>query len=414
MLLEFTVKNFLSFKDEVTLSLYALKEVTGKEQYNLISVGGQPILKTAVIYGANASGKTNLIKAMNFMKSLVTSSVELNPQQEFDLDPFQLHTGTRNAPCEFEIVFVHQAIYYRYGVVIDQQRVQKEWLYYAPGAKEIKLFERKLHNNTYTFKLGKPFTEGQLIVDHQLVRENALFLAVVAKFNGTISRQILDWFTHHFQILFADFQQFQHLTIKLLKVPTNKEPLVNFMKATDTGIDDLILVTVADSEMVIAKHSVFNGAEQPIESLTWPLSHESEGTQKLFALSGPLLDTLRGGKTLVVDELDIHLHPMIMRFLLNLFHSPEENPQGAQLIFVIHDTHLLTSRFFRRDQIWFTQKDLYGATLLSSLAHYEWDENVSLTPPGKDAYQRIYFQGGYGAVPLTENWKGLQLGEHRG
>jgi len=282
MLLEFTVKNYLSFKDEVTLSLRAKDTVTGHEKYNTFLVGGQPILRTAVIYGANASGKSNLIKAMAFMRHFVVSSLERKKKKnkEIEVGSFKFNTDTVNAPSEFEIVFVHQDVYYRYGFVIDKQRVQKEWLYYAPGARELKLFERKFHQKAYLLKLGKPFTEGQLIADHQLVRENALFLAMVAKFNGTISRQIMDWFTHHFQILFADFQQFRHLSLKKLKDPADRENLTKFMKAADTGIEDLILVTVAGSEMVVAKHSVFNGSKQPIESLTWPLDQESGGDPK--------------------------------------------------------------------------------------------------------------------------------------
>jgi len=230
----------------------------------------------------------------------------------------------------------------------------------------------------------------------------------VAKFNGTISRPILDWFTHYFQILFADFQQFKSLTLKKLKDPADRENLVNFMKAADTGIEDLILVTVAGTEMVVAKHSVFNGAEQPTESLTWPLDQESAGTQKLFALSGPLLETLRGGKILVVDELDTHLHPLMMRFLANSFNSPENNPREAQLIFVVHDTHLLTSRFFRRDQIWFIEKDEFGVSDLYSLADSPWEIASDI-----EAYKRDYFQGRCGAVPVIEHFN-LFSGESYG
>jgi len=412
MLLEFTVKNYLSFKDEVTLSLYAQKWVTGHETYNLFSVGGQQILKTAVIYGANASGKSNLIKAIGFMKEFVVhSSVEQNLEQEINLDHFKLSTDTINSPSEFEIVFVYQDIYYRYGFIIDKNRVYKEWLYYAPGARELKLFERKFEKNTYTIKLGKNFKEGQLVADHQLTGEKALFLAVVAKFNGTISKPVMDWFIHDLQVLLADWQQFKGLTLKRLKDPIARESIAKFLKTADTGIEDLILVSLANTEWVVAKHSIFNASGEATEFLTWPVEHESEGTQKLLALSGHFLDTLTQGQTLVVDELDSKLHPMMMRFLINLFNSPGKNPQTAQLIFVTHDTNLLTRRFFRRDQIWLMQKDLYGASILSSLAHYEIDEKPLVYDI--EAYNRDYFQGKYGAVPFIDNGNPF-LGENNG
>ncbi len=404
MLLEFTVKNYLSFKDEVTLTLRARKTVTGHERYNTFMVGGEPILKTAVIYGANASGKSNLIKAIGFMKEFVVhSSVEQNLEKEINLNHFKLSTDTINSPSEFEIVFVYQDIYYRYGFVIDKHRIHKEWLYYAPGARELKLFERKFVKNTYTIKLGKNFKEGQLVADHQLTGEKALFLAVVAKFNGTISKPVMDWFSYDLQVLLADWQQFKGLTLKRLKDPIARENIAKFMKAADTGIEDLLLVTVAGTEIVVAKHSVFNeGSEQPIDSLTWPLDQESAGTQKLFALSGPFMETLTQGKTLIIDELDTNLHPVMMRFLVNLFNSPERNPREAQLVCVIHDTNLLTSRFFRTDQIWFIEKDVFGISDLYSLADSPWE-----LANDRDAYKQDYFQGKYGSVPVIEKFNFL-------
>lgn len=409
MLLEFTVKNYLSFKDEVTLSLRAKDTVTGHEKYNTFLVGGQPILRTAVIYGANASGKSNLIKAIGFMKEFVVhSSMEQNLEKEINLDYFKLSTDTINSPSEFEIVFVYQDIYYRYGFIIDKNRVYKEWLYYAPGARELKLFERKFVKNTYTIKLGRNFKEGQLVADHQLTGEKALFLAVVAKFNGTISKPVMDWFSYDLQVLLADWQQFKGLTLKRLKDPIARENIAKFMKAADTGIEDLILVSLANTEWVVAKHSIFNASGETTESLTWPVEHESEGTQKLLALSGHFLDTLTQGQTLVVDELDTHLHPLMMRFLVNLFNSPENNPQEAQLIFVVHDTHLLTSRFFRRDQICFIEKNEFGVSDLYSLADSPWEIASDI-----EAYKRDYFQGRCGAIPVIEHFN-LFSGESYG
>ena len=149
--------------------------------------------------------------------------------------------------------------------------------------------------------------------------------------------------------------------------------------------DELKQVLISKGKMLVTKHNVFNPAGTMTDSVLWSMQDESEGTQKLFALSAPLIETLEKGETLVVDELDSKLHPMIMRFIINLFHSTESNPNHAQLIFATHDTNLLSQRFFRRDQICFTEKDQYGSTDLYSLADYQWDEEEQ---PSENRYTR--------------------------
>ncbi len=424
MLLEFSVKNFLSFKNEVTLSLYASPEITAHERYNVFPIGGQQLLKTAVIYGANASGKTNLIKAMQFMKNFVVNSLELQSEKEIDIEPFKLNTDTVNLPSEFEVTFLVSDVYYRYGFVIDAKRVHHEWLYYALSEQEIRLFERKFDNETDTIALGENFPEGEPLVDNQqpkLTRERALFLAVVSQFNGTISRKVMDWFTNDFKVLFATQEDnFEEDSVKKLGNALYKQEILKFLQAADTAIEDIDLVKVkpqdisgnlpdalkqlivSKGKMLVTKHSVFNAVGLVTDSVLWRLEDESEGTQKLFALSAPLIETLKKGETLVVDELDSKLHPMIMRFIINLFHSTESNPNHAQLIFATHDTNLLSQRFFRRDQICFTEKDQYGSTDLYSLADYEWDEDEQ---PSENRYKSDYFKGKYGAIPFIGELK---------
>jgi len=430
MLLEFSVKNFLSFKNEVTLSMYASAEITEHERYNVFSVGGQHLLRTVVIYGANASGKTNLIKAMQFMKNFVINSLEF--QKEIDIEPFKLSTDRVNLPSEFEVTFVVSDVYYRYGFVIDAKRVHHEWLYYALSEQEIRLFERKFENETDTIVLGKNFPEGEPLVDNQqpkLTRERALFISVVSQFNGTISRKVMDWFTNDFKVLFATQEEtFEGVSVKKLDDALYKKEILKFLQAADTAIEDIDLVkvkpqdisghvpdklkqlVVSKGKMLVTKHNVFNTSGAVTDFVLWRMEDESEGTQKLFALSAPLIETLKKGETLVVDELDSKLHPMIMRFIINLFHSTESNPNHAQLIFATHDTNLLSQRFFRRDQICFTEKDQYGSTDLYSLADYQWDEDEL---PSENRYKSDYFKGKYGAIPFIGEFK-LVFGENDG
>jgi hypothetical protein len=429
MLLEFTVKNFLSFKDEVTLSLRARDTVTGHEEYNTFLLGGQPILKTVVIYGANASGKSNLIKAMAFMKQFVIGSLERKREKnrEIDIDSFKFNTGTLNAPSEFETVFVYQDIYYRYGFVLDKQRVHREWLYYAPAEKEIKLFERTFEKGSYTVKLGRTFKEGKLAVEKQATREDALLLAVVAQsVNGEISRTVMEWFTSDLNVLFATKEEtFEGFTYRKLGEPAFKHDIQRFLEAADTSVEDIELVKanaedipkglpeplrklVSNANLVVTKHTVRDGSGNVTGAVLLSLNEESEGTQKLFALSGPIIQTLRNGETLIVDELDSKLHPLMMRFLVNLFNSPERNPYHAQLVFVTHDTNLLTSRFFRTDQIWFIEKNAEGVSDLYSLVHSPWEIDGD-----NEAYRRDYFQGKYAAIPVIETFN-LFSGESHG
>jgi len=430
MLLEFSVKNYLSFKDEVTLSLRGREGVTGHEGDSTFDVAGEPILKSAVIYGANASGKSNLIKAMQFMRHFVlNSAIGEQSEAEIDVDHFKLAIEATRSPSRFEVIFVHEEIYYRYGFKLDNSRIHQEWLYYAPvtSVQEICLFIRKFQ----TVQFHASFDEGVFFVEpHEnnklkLVRETALLSSVVAQFNGKISRSLMRWFENEFNMLFSNKNitrifteeklrniEIQSRTPDLFEDSSKmfefKEKILGFLKVADTGIDDIGFYEFPEHSarrerrngFVVTTHKIYS-KDGKTNRIDWKMnSNESEGTQKLFALSAPIIDALEHGKTLVIDELDSKLHPFMMTFILNLFHSTEKNPKNAQLIFNTHDVNLLSKRFFRRDQIWFTEKNEYGATELYSLADFKdlTDEGIN-----NETFQNDYFQGRYGAVPLTGN-----------
>ncbi|EDN70308.1 conserved hypothetical protein [Beggiatoa sp. PS] len=435
MLLEFSVKNFLSIKDEVIFSLYASSEIKGHEKRNLIPVvEGQHILKTAVVYGANASGKSNLIKAMGFMGSVIANSLKLNPNEPIvssqNYPSFQLHSETAKMPVEMEISFLYQDVYYRYGFALDAHKIHREWLYSAPQENESLLFERRLEKGEYkytsdNFLIVKDFTKEHILPI------NTLLLAVLAKFTDSPARRVMEWMGNTFNVISSfDEETYEGFTYSKLDEEDYRTEILNFLKVADVGIEDVFLksVTVADlpndipkkwrkqlkqlvsteeAKRVVFQHSIFDDNGKVLGQKDWGQNHESAGTQKLFALSGPLIETLRNGEILVIDELDAKLHPMMMRFLLDLFHSPAHNPHGAQLIFATHDTQLLSPRFFRRDQVWFTEKNSYGATELYSLADFELEDAAD--------FSRDYFQGRYNAVPFIGDLrlfdKGVEHGE---
>jgi len=419
MLLEFSVKNFLSIKDEVILSLYASDEVKGHEKHNLIPVAERHILKTAVIYGANASGKSNVIKAMGFMCGVITNSLKLNPGEPIvpirDYPSFQLHSESAKAPLEMEVSFLYQDVYYRYGFALDAERIHREWLYSAPEESESLLYERWFEKASYQYKLSENLLIAKDFANDGTLPANTLLLAILAKFTDSPPRRVMEWMENAFNVIPNPDENFYKWdTYGKLDEEDYRADILNFLKVADVGIENVFVESLTatyltdgipeklrdkltqmitpGAKQVVFQHSIFedNGAVAGTEN--WGQNHESAGTQKLFALSGPLIETLKKGEVLVIDELDAKLHPMMMRFIIGLFHSQEQNPHDAQLIFATHDTQLLSPRFFRRDQIWFTEKTPYGSTELYSLADFDLDDKAD--------FSSDYFQGRYNAVPF--------------
>lgn len=405
MLIQFSVGNFLSFKDIVTFSLVASARKEHSETNLFIAKDKLKLLKSAVVYGANASGKSNLIRAMRFMRYFALNSSK--DEGKIKVTNFKLSSETENKPSLFEIIFIHESIRYRYGFQVDEEKVVREWLFYVPIRKETQLFVREGNN----FEIGTHFKEGKGI--EQRTRVNALFLSVVAQFNGEISLKILKWFKK-FRVISALTEfRFVPFTIEKLKDEAVRKEVLNFLKKADLGIEDIILeeteIKYEDmseedklrvgpdgklfSVQIQTSHQKFDNENKALTLVKFDLGkEESEGTKKFFAISGPFLDSLKNGYVLVVDELDTKLHPILIKFLVSLFNSAENNPLNAQLVFVSHNTNLFSRSMFRRDQIWLTEKNKYGATDLYSLVEYKVRNDAS--------FEKDYILGKYGAIPL--------------
>jgi uncharacterized protein len=424
MLIGFSVGNYKSFKETVTLSMVAssiTEDDRELDENNVFEINHRlKLLKSAAIYGANASGKSNLVAAVNFMKWFVlNSSKETQVSEAIDIEVFRLSTETEKEPSFFEIVFLLEGKNFRYGFEINSEQVVAEWLFQSDEDSEAMLFERDFDS----FRLDD-FPEGQGISDK--TRNNALFLSVVAQFNGKLSGKILLWFSKTLQLISGlQDRLYRKETLESFENDRHRHDIIEFIKKLDLGIAD---IQITNKPVFISQKTALyggsygslypnseskptvktvhrkydaDGKQTAIEIFDIE-KHESEGTNKLFALAGLLLDTLRTGKILFIDELDARLHLLITRELICLFNSNETNPHNAQLIFTTHDTNLLSSKAFRRDQIWFTEKDNKGATDLYSLVEYK---------VGKDAsFERDYIIGKYGAIPFVGNFKEL-LGE---
>ncbi len=436
MLIQFTVGNYRSFKDPVTLSMVAAnlkaKDETLDENNTFAATPKLRLLKSAALYGANASGKSNLVKALKFMRDFVINSArESQAGDRIPVEPFRLSTETENAPSFFEIVFLLEGVKYRYGFEVDAEKVHSEWLFYTPKTKEVELFSREDSEISYSagFKEGKDIDER--------TRKNALFLSVVSQFNGKLSLKLRERFM--FLDILSGLED-RDYSLTLLRLESKYElpgpkilPLIQKMdlaindliveKHTSTNPDTIKLLkdlqptktfgtfvrqkTWADfaressweqiqdslkKRVIKTSHTKFDAQKQAVAEVIFDLDgQESEGTKKLIASAGEFCTALWLGQTLIIDELDARLHPLITQSIIRLFNSPQNN-KGGQLIFTTHDTNLLSNNFLRRDQIWFTEKDKYGATDLYSLAEYKVRNDAS--------YEKNYIVGKYGAIPF--------------
>ncbi|AHJ30345.1 ATP-binding protein [Nodularia spumigena CS-584] len=424
MLIEFSIGNYRSFKDKVTFSMVAANIVAKDpkiDENNTFAVDDKlTLLKSAAIYGANASGKSNLAKAISFMKwFMINSSKETQSTEEIGVEPFRLSTETETEPSLFEIVFLLDGKKYRYGFEATQQRVISEWLFYVPNKRETRIFERNFEESTEIFNISKIFKGGGI---DSKTRHNALFLSVAAQFNVEIAEKILDWLTRKLKII-SGLDDISDYTVSYLAEGNdNRSDIIQLIKKLDLGIRE---ITVKETEIRlnslplpedtseelkkmivksgIVKATLIKTVHQKFDSQGNHISlelfdlyeHESEGTQKIVSIAGILVDTFKNGDVLIFDEFDARLHPLITKAIVEIFNSQETNYNNAQLIFITHDTNLLSNKLFRRDQIWFTEKNKYGATDLYSLVEYPIRNDAS--------FENDYIQGKYGAIPFIGN-----------
>ena len=394
MLIEFTVGNFRSFKEPVTLSMVAAKLTAKYPQIdisNTIRVDDDlTLLTSAAIYGANASGKSNLVKALEFMRLFVlNSSKESQADDPIDTIPFRLDPKAEHKPSFFETVFLLDDVPYRYGFEVTAEKVETEWLFNTPHGKEAKLFIREGSE----ISLSRAFKGGGSA--KTLTRTNALFLSVAAQFNSETAAKVLGWFKSINVISGLGDVAYSGFTAKVFaEKPTYQASIIELILGSDVGINNIIVekVNIHDPKVfprnfpqdwkdfllqqMKGQEEIFNftaihhrkSENGTVEEIPFEIKEESEGTQKLLNLSGPIIDTLRKGKVLFIDEIEARMHTLLTRKLIALFNSLETNPKHAQLIFATHDTNLLSNKFFRRDQFWFVEKDEFGASHLYSLA----------------------------------------------
>ena len=392
MILEFCATNYMSIKDDLKLSFIAtsLKEST-VEPNDLFPVGdtGISLVRSAVIYGANASGKSNVLKAFNFFKRFIVSSFKDSQAGEaIDVENFRLNAVTAVEPTTMEATFTDGEFIYRYGFEVDNQAVRVEWLYKRASKKRAKEMEVFYRDGSETTVHPKSQLLQELVIK-KMVRDNALLLSTAAQFNETTSVSILHWLGET-QVLFcSEDEELWKKAIKHLDDEVLRQRITAFARHADLGIEDI----TKTGNRIVSHHRQYDDEGREVNIVSFSFNrNESEGTIKYFSLAYPIIDALDNGKRVIIDELDSKLHPLLVKRIVALFNDAKTNPNGAQLLFTAHDTFLLSAGLFRRDQVWFTQKDSFGATELYSLAEYK----VRSTSP----FEKEYLLGRYGATPL--------------
>jgi len=425
MLIEFKVANFRSFREEQTLSLVAGAAVKDKTHADsLVETEGVCLLKTAGIFGPNASGKSNVVRAFKFMQSLVIrSATRMNLGDPIlEAVPFRLDAESPGKPCSLEITVLLSGTLYVYGFSANTERVVSEWLRARPAdGKMTNWLARGLAAEGKDWVFGGPLKKEDAIL-REKTRENGLALSRGAELNVSALSALFLWFRNDLcvhDLSGSTGPLVEGTAARASEDEEFRKRVLQLVRDADFGISSIEVseepsITGSETDLESARNShrqttLFSWGRMKRRTVTtyhpvagsnelvgFTLSKdESKGTQRFFALAGPILDALDRGQLVVLDEFECSMHPLLSRKIVELFQSSTANKKGAQLVFSTHDASLMSQTLMRRDQIWFTEKKESGATELFSL----YDFDVDKRPRANSAFERNYFAGRFGAVP---------------
>ncbi|MCY0964859.1 AAA family ATPase [Parathalassolituus penaei] len=422
MLIEFRVTNFRSFKDEQKFSLVrgTGDELLASNSFTANDANQMPLLRSAAIYGPNASGKSNFLKALRAMKKIVMESALKGQRGDrLSVEPYRLSRATKDKPSEFEATFIAEGIRYQYGFSVTSQRVEDEWLFAFPKKRQQVWFQRAWNSETdsYEWDIGNQLI-GKKQVWQTSTRSNALFLSTAVQLNSEQLKPVFDWFRKTLRLAQVGGWDSGY-TADLCENEESKSRVMEFLRAADIAIDDISIERTpfnpADhlpndmpdplKEMIaeelkdkqLARIQTIHLDEDDNPVIFDMKKDESDGTQKLFGFAGPWLDALENGYVLFIDELHGNLHPELVRFLVGLFNNSETNPNNAQLVFSTHETSILSQKCFRRDQIWFCEKSTETGSQLYSLF------DIRGVIKDRSNLALAYLSGRYGALPFVRD-----------
>ncbi|MDP2167914.1 MAG: ATP-binding protein [Thermodesulfovibrionales bacterium] len=419
MLIEFSVTNFRSFREKQTLSLATSRYFKDRVEQNCFDteIKGLPkLLRSIAIYGPNASGKSNLVSALSFMRYMVLSSAKkIQEGEELNVVPFLLDQASKERESEFEIIFIEGGIRFQYGFALDKMRIHSEWLIAYPEGRPQRWFERKYNHETKkdTYEFGSKFLGGRLREDWKnATRSNALFLSVAVQFNSEQLKPLYLWFQKSLRVIPHRVSLSPQYTCDTCETEEGKKKMLDFLNAADLSIADIridkkrfsyedlpkgmpdklkegLLKKLEGKDIQDIKFMHKNS--ETAELVPFAAEYESDGTLNLFSFAGPWLDVIGNDKILFVDEIDSSLHPLVVHQMVRLLHG---SGGKAQLVFTTHDTTILGQDILRRDQIWFVEKDESNASKLYPLSDLNVREH--------EALERGYLRGRYGAIPVIK------------
>ena len=396
MILEFSISNYMSFKEKVTFSMLANSSKGLDDNY--IIVNDRKILKTGAIYGANASGKSNLFKALQTISLMLKNSNNIDINATLPIIPFKFDNDYITKVSEFEIKFIINNIRYVYGFIADKNKIYDEYLYNYPNNRETKIFDRtNVKEYTYPQKDEKILKEIE-----EKNSQNKFFLATATNWNYEKTKPAYDFLTNGI-ITFFNMEELKNIAFNIYDNNDNnlKNFALNFLKKADLNIEDYKISSMSIPEEFLKNTRVSVKTYQILfkhigSDNYLSFDEESLGTQIVFTFIPFIANTLNKQKVLIVDELDKSLHPFLVQYIVEMFNNPEINKNGSQLIFNTHDTNLLNLNILRRDQIWFTEKNNEtGESSLYSLSDFSVRK--------KEIVEKGYMLGRYGAVPFIKN-----------
>lgn len=421
MLIEFSVTNYRSVLERQTLNMVASTYFKELESFNTFMPGQHDdlprLLRSAVLYGPNASGKSSLIQALRFVeKQVLHSQKESQAGDEIDVVPFKLTAASRSADSEFEVTFVEQGVRYEYGFCCNRERFTEEWLIAYPLGRAQKWFHRLFdaEADEDVYKFSTSFLGGrQRQTWAAQTRQNALYFSTAIQLNNEQLKPAFDWFKLRLRVFDSVQGLSSGYTMHRCGNDEDRKRVVAFMNSADLSIADIqIKETVFSADALprkmpaalrdkllkgmagqkFVKTSFFHRDEDTQASVEFAEDEESDGTRALFAFAGPWLDMIENERVLVVDELDTSLHPLLVSHLVRRLHHEGTK---AQLIFTTHDTTLLSQKLLRRDQVWFMEKNAKSATRLYPLSDF--------SPRDNEAVERGYLNGRFGGIPFLKD-----------
>lgn len=413
MLIEFNVKNYRSFRGPQTLSMVKAQgdELADTNTFEVSGPNKLELLRSLAIYGPNAAGKSNILKALRAMHITVVKSAGWERGDEIPAVPFRLDNESESLPSEFEVMFITEGVRYQYGFAATTKRIHEEWLMAYPKGHPQKWFQRAWDEKEkkYDWDFGK-FLQGDKKLWQRSTRDNALYLSTAVQLNSQQLQPIYDWFGEKLHI--GNIHGWSPIFSAKLCETKDKARIVSFLKAADLSIEDVKVTQEkfdpkdlpSDMPDVLRDAIATDMAEKILFEIStlhtkrdgkpaiFDWEDESDGTQKIFSFAGPWIDTLENGYVLFVDELHDNLHPRLVKFLVDLFHDNDVNKKNAQLVFTTHETSILKQDILRRDQVWFCEKDKAESSELYPLTDFSPRKT-------RENLEAAYRSGRYGASP---------------